>query len=281
MAGSRPENARRAARRRFRAAVALALCWASAGCSSIPTKTVTVGSGMSEAERRNLSVKAEELFSQQPRNAAHALESFTFYLKVAQGGSRDYETLWHAARSGTWVAQRTAEDQRKIQLALQSIELCNTAMEVDPKRPEAYYYHAVATGLLAQADHDYGLKGMKVMIADCTKLVEIDPAWNAAGGHRLLGNVYHKAPGPPIGPGSDRKARVELTKACELAPAYGGNWLYLLELDVDEENAELGRAHLGKFFDTAPPPGLKTEYDEWRADAAKFTKQLEAIEKNG
>lgn len=265
-------------------AATVCLLIAVAGCSRIPRTPTkpTSPSGrepMEAGEQRRVSLRADELYGQQPRRLPLVQESFALYRRLYLEGTRDYETLWRGARAGVWIGQRTKEDAPRAAVARESLDLVNSAIEVDPGRPEAYYYRAVASGLLAQSENAYGLDAMKFMIADGTRVLEIDEKWNGAAAHRLLGKVYHKAPGPPIGPGSDRKAREHLDKAVTFAPQYGANWVYLLELDVDEENIELARDHLGKFHQTVPPPGMAAEYAEWRAEVVRLTGELEQLEK--
>ena len=263
-------------------AALLAVAVAVAGCSEVPRGRFAAGAPSPEsADILRIAIRADELYGTQPRRLPLVEESLALYWKAADLGAREYDVLWRGARAGTWAAQRLKDDEdedKKVLCAERAIKLANTALEVDPARPEAYYYRAIASGLLASEEHEYGLDAMKVMVADGAKVLSIDERWNWAGGHRLLGNFYHKAPGPPIGKGSDRKSREHLERAVELAPEYGGNWIYLVQLDIEDEDVPRGREHLARFHQTVSPAGMVAEFEEWRTEAAVLATELNEIE---
>lgn len=278
-AAGRGRDGRGASRRVVALAVAACL---TAGCAQISREPPPTASDRSLAaeEIRRLSLRADELYGQQPRRLPLVLEAYTLYQRCAEAGAQDYELAWRGARAGVWAAQRVEDRARQKTFAESALRLANAAVVADPARPEGHYYHALAAGMLASADHDYGLDAMKVMIEDGTRLVGIDEKWNYAAAHRLLGNFYHKSPGPPIGKGSDRKARQHLERAVEFAPEYPGNWIYLVELDVDEEDIERGREHLAKFHGLSVLPGLAAEHAEWRKEAARLATELNRLEQD-
>ncbi len=271
------------ARRRLRGLFAIALLSTlTAGCATVPRGSPEIPSDrtLSEEEVRRLSLRADELYQQQPRRLPLVLEAFSLYQRCAEGGAQDYEILWRGSRAGSWAARRVPEEARKARFAESAVKLANAAVVADPGRPEGHYYHAIAAGLLASADHGYGLDAMKIMMEDASRLVHIDERWNYAAAHRLLGNFYHKSPGPPIGKGSNRKAREHLDRAVQLSPEYPGNWISLIELDVDDEDIERGRANLARFHGLPVLPGLVAEHGEWKKEAARLATELNKLERD-
>jgi tetratricopeptide (TPR) repeat protein len=66
----------------------------------------------------------------------------------------------------------------------------------------------------------------------------IDPNFDHAGPHRLLGALYLRAPGPPAGIGSLRRAVEHLEKTAELAPDYPENLIFLAETYLKSRRCE-------------------------------------------
>ena len=57
----------------------------------------------------------------------------------------------------------------------------------------------------------------------------LDPAYDQAGAHRILGRIYYEAPGPPFSVGDRQKSLEHLTQAVRLAPDNSTNHLSLAE----------------------------------------------------
>ena len=134
-----------------------------------------------------------------------------------------------AARYAVWIARHAASSDARADAAGEGITLANTAVEAEPERVDGYYFRAVAVGCLARENSLYGADAMTQIRGDATRAVELDAAFESAGPHRVLGGLYLRAPGPPAGLGSVRRAVRELEKAVELAPDHPGNLLFLAE----------------------------------------------------
>ena len=118
-----------------------------------------------------------------------------------------------------------------------AIEYCNTAILEDPSRVDAYHYRAIAIGRRAEQNSAYGIDAMNEIEVDCRRAIEIDETFDHGGPHRVLGALYLKAPGPPTGIGSPRRALRHLERARAIAPANADNLIWLSRVYV-----ELGRS---------------------------------------
>ncbi|MBI5367642.1 MAG: hypothetical protein HZA54_11440 [Planctomycetes bacterium] len=137
----------------------------------------------------------------------------------------------------------------------------------------------MCTGLLADADHTYGVDAMRRMVQNLTAAVAADERFDRAGAHRLLGILYTRAPGPPSGVGSSRRALKELRRAAELFPGDAENLRYLGEAEVEAGERAAAAEHLQAAVAAPAVPGRSAEQAAWRRDAAALLARLEAPEK--
>ena len=64
------------------------------------------------------------------------------------------------------------------------------------------------------------LKLLTEMERELKYVVQHDPKYDYAGGHRTIGVLYSEAPGWPTSVGDRKKARFNLEKAVEIAPEF-------------------------------------------------------------
>lgn len=207
-------------------------------CACIDTSTVLESTepGMDPAV---LEAQARQEFASRPRSEVSAADAFSLMREAAAATGVDdperIERLASAAEYAIWVAQYGADPENRSAHAEAAIVVCNTAVGEWPDRVEGYYYRAVATGLFAQENAVYGLDAMGQIRADGRRAVELDPAFDSGGPHRVLGGLYLYAPGPPSGVGSIRRAIVELEAAFRIAPDHPENMLFLATAYVEAE----------------------------------------------
>ena len=135
-----------------------------------------------------------------------------------------------------------------------------------------HFYRAVNTGLYYEATALGYQKGLKVMIADALRVIELEPTYEKGGAYRLLGNIYLKA---PLSASKWRGTR-DLEKAKKQA-------LLALEVDAgDPENQLLwGLIHYeeGDFEEAAPY--LRAAIEEMGKRSGLTWYEREEIKKGG
>ena len=212
-----------------RTALLLAMTLLPIACRQLPQGTIGGGAPLSDPGA--LTTRAREAFTQRPRRVANVIRALEDMrgAAIATPPRADlfdarFDRLRDATHYAIWLA-RFGDDARRYATA--AFRLGNTLVEHAPDRGESYYLRAVAAGLLADADASFGLDAMAQIQADAKRAIEIAPAVERGGPHRVLGALYLHAPGPPAGPGSTRRAIKQLEKAVEIGPDHPGNLMFL------------------------------------------------------
>lgn len=105
-------------------------------------------------------------------------------------------------------------------------------------------------------------------------VIAMDPAFEDAGGYRVLGRLHHQTPSVPFFTGwaSRKEALKNLQEACTRAPKNFINRLYLAEAQWDYESSKRpdARAALGKLIAETPAP-------EWLVEDRKAQEDAKAL----
>jgi tetratricopeptide (TPR) repeat protein len=200
------------------------------GCSIDKTK-VLAERGTVDTPSQELAERARSMFHTRPRTATAVEAAREMMSRAARGAASDdsarYEYLTEAVRYAVWLMSRS--DSLIGVLAEDAVVFCNTAIRSDSSRAPAYYYRAIAIGLIARQDKLKGRAAMRDIRDDCRTAIDIDPMLDHSGPDRVLGALYLRAPGPPAGIGSLRQAVSHLERAYSAAPHYPENALFLAE----------------------------------------------------
>ncbi len=139
-------------------------------------------------------------------------------------GSEKEEAMWKLIRAYYFKGRYTTHDS-ELKKGIYDLgkELGEEGIKEFPDSPGVNLFLAIVWGVWGE---EYGIfaaarKGVAGKIKDlCEKTIELDPEYDDAGGYRVLGRVYFKAPKIPLilGWPSDKKAVKILEKAYEIAP---------------------------------------------------------------
>lgn len=205
-------------------------------------KNAVVPAGPGGPEAARLAEQAEAAFAAGPRTWNRVEEAYHLMSKAVHlSGEADpnrYDYLVQAARYAVWLALRAADSNDQSNYAEKALIFCNTAVHMNASRVEGYYYRAISTGLFAQENKRYGRDAMKLILRDARRAVEIEPRFDHGGPHRVLGALYLRAPGPPMGVGSRSKSLLHLNRSYQIDSAYPENLLLLAELFIRMDRAD-------------------------------------------
>lgn len=143
-----------------------------------------------------------------------------------------------------------------------------------PRRVEGHYWLALnQAGLAEVGGIAHGYRLVPVIVEELKAAMDIDPSYDQAGPHRVLGRMYYEAPGWPLSIGDMDKSLRHLRSAVEIAPENSSNHLYLAETLLkmrlpEEAQRELERV-LAATSHSLWPRGL----EEDRRDALKLMKE--------
>ena len=221
-----------------------------------------------------------------PLREAHALDPGTedvallekaasLYRVSMQRDGETFAALWQGARSLCALAQLAGDDAgRQRDLAAEARGYAEKATHSQPSRVEGHYYLAIATGLFAEAQAIRAISGLPLVDdieAAGKAAVRIDPAFDRAGPHLLLGELYFQAPGFPTSIGDIDLALWHLRKAVDLAPDHAPNRIALAEVILDDDDGEDPEDDARKVFapiadgQAAVPSRWRERYAELRA----------------
>lgn len=223
----------------------------------------------------DLAKEAESDFGRRPRTPELVSQAYEGMAKAAQRSAADdplrYSYLVRAARMGLWLAHHDEDHEFQTE---DVILFCNTAIAIDSSRVEGFYYRAVAMGLIAKANKLKGRSAMNTMRSDLQAALVRNPDFDHGGPHRILGALYLRAPGPPTGIGSTRRALHHLLHAHQIDPKYPDNILFLAEAYQKLKRFDQVKALLIPFIDDGPSTGDEPAKQAWLDRARKMLRSL-------
>jgi len=226
-----------------------------------------------------LAARAESLFAVSPRTPAQAEEAFRVMRTAAQGSDpnapRRFRYLTNAAQYAVWAATYTDDASLQSTLAEAAITLCNTAIQMDSSQVEGFFYRAAAVGLFVQQNKLKGRSGMSDIRTDAQRAIELDSTYSDGGPYRILGTLYLRAPGPPAGIGSLRRALHFLKQAHSVAPTHPANVLRLAEAQLEAGDSQKAAGLLDSFDEiVASHEGAALAKKKWREEATALRRRL-------
>jgi tetratricopeptide (TPR) repeat protein len=189
--------------------------------------------------------------------------------------------LISASQKAATKAERTSNKKTKRYWATRGKGYANRCIEIKPGEAGCYYWRAVNTGLYYQARVIGYQKGIKQMLVDCEKIIELgQPQYDKAGPYRIQGEIYSRLPQTAGHPDSVirdlDKAEELLQEAVKLAPNYPENrialarTLYMLDRFPEAmEQLVLAKEQVPEWRN------LDSSYSEWKKTIAKLMKKIE------
>lgn len=176
-----------------------------------------------------------------------------------------------------WATARyqVSGDERKNQLQKLTEEADSFAKKYSDKA-DGYLWAGVIRGSLAEAIN--GMSALGIVKEAKTKLekaIEIDPHAEDSYALGVLGLMYAKVPGWPIGFGDDKKAKELLKKGAEISPeGMNINYLYASYL-FDKGDYKEAQTRIKKAEQATPPAPA----DMWSGRQKEIRELAEKIQK--
>ncbi len=156
-------------------------------------------------------------------NINQTIKLYKQFIETASGAEKE-EAIWKLMRAYYFKGKYTTdESEMKKKIYDLGKDLGKLGLEEFPESVGINLFSAIVWGVWGE---EYGVfKAAKEGVAGkikghCEKVVELDPNFDEAGGYRVLGRVYFKAPKIPLilGWPSKKKAVEILEKSYEIAP---------------------------------------------------------------
>jgi len=173
-----------------------------------------------------------------------------------------------------WFGE-TSEGADKMPNYEEGVAYGEKGIAVDRDCLEANFWLAVNYGSFGQ---EKGIMKSLALINPMKECVEraigVDESYFYGGPWRVLGRLYHKAPGFPFSIGNSKKAAECLGKALELGPNFYLNHLFMAELAISNGDRTKAREHLE--WITAAPLSKNHEIEDGitKRDAEALLKKL-------
>lgn len=183
-------------------------------------------------------------------HVAHAMQStdagrhdaaMPHWRRAIQGGSRDYDVLVRASRTASHLTLAQDPGARgRADLAREALAWAEAATAQAPNRARGLFAHALALGLLSESST---LESSVSGILDLnTRLITADERFENAGGLRMRGLTYLRA--PDLWGGDLDRALADLARAVTLFPAFAENRVAYAEALLADGDLEAARAQL-------------------------------------
>jgi tetratricopeptide (TPR) repeat protein len=143
-----------------------------------------------------------------------------------------------------YLAERAEEGPSRLADIRRGRKLAEKAVAAWPESGLAHYLLAWLVGLEAEAVPLKGLELVRVLEREAQTAAGLEPAVDHGGPHRMLGEVYLRAPGFPVSLGDSELAVEHFRKAVAQAPLYAENRLGLTEALLAEEETAAACAEL-------------------------------------
>lgn len=150
-------------------------------------------------------------------------------LKLLSGGPDRPQVLARLARTAFLLAEHLPPPRREVYLE-KGRHYAELLLTEHPDRVEGYYWSSLTLcGTAKTCGAGRALKMLPEIEARLERAAALDPAYDQAGPHRVLGRLYSEAPPWPISVGDLSKSLDHLRRAVHLAPKTSTNQLFLAE----------------------------------------------------
>jgi tetratricopeptide (TPR) repeat protein len=151
-----------------------------------------------------------------------------------------------------WLGEYAEDAEDKLFFFDEGVECGKSGILINEDSLESNFWLAVNYGSYGQEKGIMQSLTLVTPIKDAAeRAARIDGSYFYGGPWRVLGRLYHKAPGFPFSIGSTRKAVECLEKALEFGPKFYLNRLFLAEAYISDWKKDKAREHL-EWIRTAP-----------------------------
>jgi tetratricopeptide (TPR) repeat protein len=188
----------------------------------------------------------------------------------------DSECAWAyglLAEINYWFGENSTDD--RMAFFEEGVECGKTGIEIDADSVEANFWLAVNYGAFGQ---EKGIMQSLALVSPIKELAEkvitLDETYFYGGAWRVLGRLYHKAPGFPFSIGNTKKSIECLERAVELGPRFFLNRLFLAEVYISNRDKSKAREQLEWILAAPPNKNHEIEDEESKRQAQTLLANL-------
>lgn len=159
-----------------------------------------------------------------------------------------------AARCYAVLARNGKDKIQRLEDAVDGRKIAELALNRDPKNGTAHYLAAYLAGLEAENHTLKGLSLVPVIEQGALEASRLKPELDHGGPDRMLGELYLRAPEPPVSIGDLDKAISHYRRAVSEDPDFIENRLGLAEAFMEDGEWESACEQLREALNRLPPP---------------------------
>jgi len=179
---------------------------------------------------------------------------------------KDFEAAWKLARVDYWIGGHARAEQARRGALDRGVAAATRAVELEPKRPEGYFWRAANIGTIAEAFGTMqGLKDRGRIKSDLEAVRAMDAGWQQGSADRALGRWYAKVPG--LFGGSAREAEAHYRASLKYNANSTASLFFLAELLIEHKREPEARQLLQRVADAPIDPDWAPEDREFKAKA--------------
>ena len=174
-----------------------------------------------------------------------------------------------------WLGEYAEDGADKLFFFDEGVQCGESGLSINEDSLESNFWLAVNSGSFGQ---EKGIMQSLAMISPIKKAAEraikIDETYFYGGPWRVLGRLYHKAPGFPFSIGNTKKAIECLEKSVNLAPKFYLNRLFLAEAYISNRDKAKAREHLEWIKNAPLNKNHELEDEGYKRDAEALLENL-------
>jgi len=174
-------------------------------------------------------------------------------LMWVQQSEQDPGAALRAARCYAVLARNGTSQSVRLENAVKGRNMAEAVVARDPKNPTAHYLVAYLAGLEAENQPLKGLSLVPVIEQGALEASRLNPGLDHGGPDRMLGELYLRAPDPPVSIGDLEKAILHYQRAVMQAPDFVENRLGLAEAYLEDEDHGSACDQLQRVLIRIPP----------------------------
>ncbi len=172
-------------------------------------------------------------------------------------------------------AGTNAEPEEKLFYFGEGVSWGERGVEADEESIEANFWLAVNWGSFG---NEKGIMQSLSLVTPIKETIEFvierDESYFYGGPWRVLGRLYHKAPGFPFSVGDKKKSEEAFLKALDFGGNFYLNHIFLAELYISMNRQDDARKHLEWVIDAPLNKNHEQEDSTYKQDAAELLKRI-------
>jgi tetratricopeptide (TPR) repeat protein len=174
-----------------------------------------------------------------------------------------------------WLGEYSDDADDKLFFFNEGVECGKEGVAIDEDSLEANFWLAVNYGSYGQEKGIMQSLALISPIKDAAeKAIALDEGYFYGGPHRVLGRLYHKAPGFPFSIGNTKKAIEHLEKAVNFGPKFFLNRLFLAEAYISNREKNKAREHLEWILNAPLNKNHESEDEDYKRQAESLMENL-------